>query len=391
MNRKISPGRHIFLSCGEASGTRYGAAVIAALRAADPTLRFSALGGASLAAAGAEVVQDAEGISVMGWAEALAVLPAVLKARRRVWRHLASQKIDLVLPVDFPGFNLRVAGHAHRLGIPVFYLIPPQLWAWGQWRLGALRRNVDRVGTILPFEEEYFQRQGLSVVPLGHPLMEDYADYPFEQGLEEREKTFADPDASLTVGILPGSRPQEVRQLMPVLKVAAQMLQAHLTPRPVRFVVSSAPGIRNTGLLGLVAAGFEVSEEPLPQLLPRLHLAFVCSGTASLEAALAGVPHDLVYRVSPLSYHIARRLIRVRRVGLANLILGRDLVREHLQSDASPVPLARALLQWVAVAQSRQAFYNETRRLRSLCGEPGVWRRASEAILDFLARRQSVG
>ena len=388
MNRDASSGgRHVFLACGEASGERYGAALISALRHEDPSLRFSALGGHALAAAGAQVIQYADEITVMGLTEVLPALPELLAVRRRIWRHLRQAQVDLCLPIDFPAFNLRVAGQARKLGIPVFYLIPPQLWAWGGWRLRRLKRDVDRIGTILPFEEEYYSRRGLSVVPLGHPLMEDYAVFPFQTLVKEREQRIDDTNLPLIVGLLPGSRRQEVRRLLPVLRIAAQMLQTWLAPRPVSFVVSVAPGIELERFLTCVAAGVELSQEPLPQLMRRLHLALVCSGTASLEAALAGVPHELVYMTSPLTHFVARRLVKVSRIGLANLILGKDMVREHVQRQATPVHLARSLLEWVNVAQARTDFYNDARQLRTLCGQPGVWQRAAKAIVSFLAER----
>ena len=384
-------GHHIFISCGEASGERYGAELVTALRQQNPNLRFSALGGAALAGAGVRMVQSAHEIAVMGLTEVITALPELVAARRRIWHHLKKEDVDICLPIDFPGFNLRVAGQAHKLGIPVFYLIPPQLWAWGGWRIGQLKQNVDRVGTILPFEEEFYRQEGLEVVPLGHPLMEDYAHYPFDQLCEERESRFHDSELPLIIGLLPGSRKQEVSRLLPVLKVAAKMVQTWLMPRPVSFVVSIAPGLKRGPFLSYVGTGVEISQEPIPQLMRRLHLALVCSGTASLEAALAGVPHDLVYLTHWLNYQIGKRLLRVPRIGLANLILGKDMVREHVQEDVTPISLAQSILKWVNVAQARTTFYNDARRLRQMCGQPGVWQRAATAILEFLNERSPVG
>jgi lipid-A-disaccharide synthase len=387
---RASNGRHIFLSCGEASGERYGAALVAALRDQDPSLRFSALGGPALAAAGAEVIQSASDISVMGFAEVLAALPQILAARRRVWHHLAHGQIDLCVPIDFPGFNLKVAARARRLRIPVFYLIPPQLWAWGAWRLRALRR-VDCLGTILPFETEYYRQRGLAVEALGHPLMEDYATFPCAQLWQERERRLADPAAPLALGLLPGSRKQEIRHLLPRMKMAALMLQAMLSPRPVLCIVSHGPDLAPDVLQDLVAAGFDIRDHPLPRLLARIDLALVCSGTAALEAALAGVPHVVVYRTSRFSYGVAKRLIKTKRIGLANLILGQDLVPEYIQHEVRPLTLAISLHHWVESPEARQLFYGQCRRLRELCGGPGVWQRAAKAVVALLSRLQEGG
>lgn len=376
--------RHVFISCGEASGDRYGARLAAALRRRDPSLRVTALGGDQLAAAGVELVGRSEDVAVMGVGEILRAVPALARARRRLTRHLADG-VDLFLPIDFPGFNGQLAGAARRRGVPVFWLVAPQLWAWGRWRAAAYRRRIDRLGTILPFETSFFRELGFAVEPLGHPLLDDYgAAFGFEATVRRREERLNRREGPLVVGLLPGSRRQELAALLPVLKVTSQAITGHLSGREVRFVVSVAPGVARQRVEAAFDAAAEFSSEPLPALLPRLDLALVCSGTASLEAALAGVPHEIVYRTGALTAFVGRRLVRTPHIGLANLVLGRQVVREHVQQDASPLPLARELLSWLARPADRQAYYGEMRRLRQLCGEPGAWERAADAALAML-------
>ncbi len=382
------PRRHIFLSCGEASGERYGADLVSALRSLAPDLRISALGGRHVESRGAELVHAATELGVMGFAEVLHAWPAIVAARRAVSGFLRRQQVDLVVPVDFPGFNSWVAGRAHAAGIPVFWLIAPQLWAWGEWRAGGLRRKIDRLGTILPFEEEFFRERGFDVFPMGHPLLDHYGSgFPFRESRLRRENVFNDRNAPLTIGLIPGSRRQELRHLLPVFKVTAQALHGHLNPRPLRFVASVAPGLDSRAVAEALGSEVEVSRDSLSSLLPRLDLALVCSGTASLEAALAGVPHDVVYRTGRLDYALARRLVKVHHIGLANLILDEPLVREHIQQDASPLLLARSLLRWVSRPQEREAFYKSCDRVRERCGPAGVWERTAEALLALLDRR----
>ncbi|MFO7652276.1 MAG: lipid-A-disaccharide synthase [Candidatus Krumholzibacteriia bacterium] len=385
---RTAPRRHVFLSCGEASGDRYGAALLSALRERDPYVRCTALGGSALAAAGAEIVQSSADLAVMGFGGVVGALPAILRARRRIWRHLADGGVDLVVPIDFPGFNLRVARRARKLGLPVFYLVPPQLWAWGAWRIGGLRRSVDRLGTILPFEADWFAERGVDVFPMGHPLVEDYGGWDLDGTIMAREQRFAS-EEPLTLLLLPGSRRQEAARLASILKVSASIVAAGLGRRSLRVVVSRAPGMDGALLRDAVGAGVDIRREPLPVLLKGADLALVCSGTASLEAALAGVPHDIVYRTGALDYALARRLVRVDRFGLANLILGEDLVPEHLQEEVAPVPLARSLQRWVHDAGERRRFYAGVRRLREACGPPGVWSRTAEALLDHLDRQRA--
>ncbi len=353
----------------------------AALRALAPEIRISAFGGEKLAAAGAEIVADSTALAVMGFSEVVRTLPAFLKVRKRIWSHLAREKVDLVVPIDFPGFNGKLASRSQALGIPVFWLIAPQVWAWGAWRIPGFRRKVDRLGTILPFETEYFSSRGFDVFPMGHPLMEDYADtFPFEERLGEREARFNDRESPLRIAILPGSRRQELTHLLPTLKVTAQAVGAHLPDREVRFIVSVAPGVDPLQISSVFDSGFELSRKRLPELLETADLAMVCSGTASLEAALAGVPHELVYRTGAINHFVGKRLVKTPHIGLSNLILGQAMVQEHLQDDASPLPLSRALLRWLARPVERQEFYGHARNLRRVCGSPGVWSRTAAEL-----------
>jgi len=384
----VSPAssRHVFISCGEASGDRYGAALVAALHSIDPDIRISALGGPALKQAGAEIVADSSELAVMGISEVISALPTLLRVKNRINKYLTAEKVDLVVPLDFPGFNGKLASHARKNGIPVFWLIAPQVWAWGSWRIPGFRRKIDRLGTILPFETDYFTERGFDVFPMGHPLMEDYGrDFPFEDKLAAREERLGNRDAPLTIAILPGSRKQELKHLLPVLKVTSQAILGHMGDRDVRFVVSVAPGIDPVAISSVFDSGVEISDRILPRLLSEADLAIVCSGTASLEAALAGVPHELVYRTGVLNGFLGRRLVRTSHIGLSNIILGTRMVREHLQENASPLPLARSLLRWVARPAERQEFYGHVRRVRHLCGQQGVWDRTAQAVLDMVS------
>ena len=358
---------------------------MAALRSVEPELRISALGGTEMKQAGAEMVADSAELAVMGFSEVVATLPTLLRVRRRIWRHLSDQEVDLVVPIDFPGFNGKLASKAKKMGIPVFWLIAPQVWAWGAWRIPGFRRKIDRLGTILPFETDYFTERGFDVFPMGHPLMENYGqDFAFEENLSKRESRLGNREALLTVAILPGSRRQELKHLLPVLKVTSQAIVGHMADRNVRFVVSVAPGVDPVAISSVFDSGVEITDQTLSGLLADADLALVCSGTASLEAALAGVPHELVYRTGALNSFLGRRLVRTSHIGLSNIILGRQMVREHLQDQASPLPLARNLLRWLVRPAERQEFYGQVRRIRQMCGQQGIWNRTALAVLGMM-------
>ncbi len=344
-----------------------------------------------MAAAGVEMVADAEELSVMGFSEIVGALPTLLKVRSRIWRHLKEQSVELVVPIDFPGFNGKLASHAHGMKLPVFWLIAPQVWAWGAWRIPGFRRKIDRLGTILPFETEFFSERGFDVFPMGHPLMEDYGvDYGFEEKLAAREARLGNREMPLTIVILPGSRRQELKHLLPVLKVTGQAIMGHVGTRDVRFMVSVAPGVDPLTISSVFESPVAITDRPLPQLLAEADLALVCSGTASLEAALAGVPHELVYRTGALNAFVGRHLVRTPHIGLSNIILGQEMVREHLQDAVSPLPMARSLLRWLARPAERQDFYGHVRSLRQVCGPQGVWDRTARAALDMLPPAKDV-
>lgn len=374
---------HLFLSCGEASGERYGAALARALREERPDVRLSGLGGAALADAGVDLVERSERISVMGFGEVAAALPRILDVRRTVRTAVAADDVDVLVPIDFPGFNLGLARFARRRGRRVYYVVAPQLWAWGGWRLGGLRKAVDRLGVLLPFEQAFFSSRGIPCEALGHPLSEDYDASAHACGRPERERRLRQPKAGLRIGLLPGSRRQEVLGLADLLRETVAAFAAALPDRHVDWTVSVAPGVDPRWLGPLGRAPFRLDRAPLPELLPRLDLAVVCSGTASLEAALAGVPHALVYRTSALNYAVASRLVRVDRIGLANLVLGRDVVVEHVQHDARAGAVAADLVRWTEDRARRARFDDHRTDLAARLGPPGFWSRTAGSILDL--------
>ncbi len=341
-------------------------------------------------ATGANIIQSFEDVSVMGFSEAIGALPKILKVRKKLTQFMNSENIDLFVPIDFPGFNGGLAAKAHNKGIPVFWLIAPQHWAWGSWRTSGFRNKVSRLGTILPFEEEYFGSRGLDVFPMGHPLMEDYGgSFPFEKQLDQRERNLSHRTSPLKIGIFPGSRHQELKHLLPVLKITCQTLIGHLLDRPVKFIVSAAPGIDPIDLAETFSISAEIIQAPLREILPKVDMAYVCSGTASLEVALAGVPHELVYKTGSFNSWVGKRLVKSDRIGLSNIILDEDLIREHLQENAAPLPLARDLLRWLARPAERQEFYRGVRSLRKMCGKPGVWERTAHTALEIMGSGKS--
>ncbi len=353
---------------GEASGDLHGGNLLRALGRLAPEVSAWAVGGPGLAAAGAEIVSPAEELAGMGLA--LDRLPAVLRARARVLRRFAESPPDLFVPVDYGGLNLRLAQAARRRGIPVAYYIPPKVWAWGGWRVGRVRAAVDEALVILPFEEAYWRERGVAATYVGSPVLDHLGPRRFA----------AEPG---TVGLLPGSRPGEVRRLWPTLLDAARRLaeggSAH------RFLAPLAPGLPRGCLEGpLAGAGVavEILDGRAQEVMERSSLCLVASGTAALECALVGTPLVVVYRVGPLTYALARRLVTAPFIALPNLVAGRPVVPELLQPDGRQVAARAAPL--LGDGPERAAQLQGLAEVRRRMGGPGASERAARAVLAHL-------
>lgn len=341
----MADGPTIFLSAGEPSGDLHGAAVVRALRDRWPDARLIGLAGPRMQAEGVEAIASFERLSVMGFAEVVRHLPFFVRLLSRAARTLRQSKVDLVIPIDYPGFNLRLARRAARAGVPVLYYIAPQVWAWHRSRAGKLAETADRLAVILPFEEDVFSAQGATVRFVGHPLVD-------EVGPTTARNNFCadlglDPDRRI-LALFPGSRVQEVeRHLLPFEQAAREVVEARWHVQPV---IARSPNVP--------AAAYGAASHPVTtdarSLLRHAHAALVKSGTTTLEAALAGVPMVIAYRTHPATFWLARRLVRVEHVGLANLVAGRRIAPELLQADATPRALAAALLPLVDEGPARR-------------------------------------
>lgn len=367
--------RTILLSSGEASGERYAAAVAEALRARDPELRLVGVGSGTLQAAGVELWAQRSDLEVMGFLEVVRHLPRLRRLGGVLERRARTEGVDLFLPVDYPGFHISLAGRLRRHGIAVLDLIPPKTWSWGAWRVRTLRRNVDRCAVIFPFEEPYYREQGVDATFVGHPLA---AETPSPEGPREG------------LLLVPGSRRQELGSVGVTMGRAARRLREAGVVERIR--VSRAPGVELDWLRGLrdAAGDCDVVEGRLEPWLRGAEVALVTSGTASLETALAGTPHVVVYRTSPVTYALARMMATVEHIGMANIVLGRRAFPELLQGALSEDTLvdAAAPLLGGTEAEAQRGACRELRE--SLTGDRWADRVAGLAI-DMLDARAAGG
>lgn len=352
----------IFLSAGEPSGDLHGAALARALRRRWPDARLLGLAGPRMQSAGVEPIAPFDRLALMGFVEVIRHLPFFLRLLRHAGKVLMEARVDLVIPIDYPGFNLRLARRAAGRGIPVLYYIAPQVWAWHRSRAATLGALTDRIAVILPFEESLFRAYGADARFVGHPLL----DWP--DPVESRERFCAalglDP-ARRILALFPGSRNQEVeRHLDPFVAAARRVVEARWHVQPV---IARSTDVEEGAYGG---APFPLTEDGR-SLLAHAHVALVKSGTTTLEAALAGVPMVIAYRTHPATYWLARRLVDVEHVGLVNLVAGRRIAPELLQDEATPRALAESLLPLVDEGPAREDALRGLRSVKDALGVDG--------------------
>ncbi len=370
----------ILISAGEASGDRLGAGLARALLRQRPDLELIGMGGEEMAAAGVRRLQDMSEVSVVGFVEVLSRLGALRKAMRRLETALTREAPDLLVPIDFPDFNLRLADRARGAGVPVVYFVSPQIWAWRSWRVRKIRRLVRRMLVLFPFEKEIYEREGVPVTFVGHPAAD--VAIPRVPRVELLARARLDPSRA-TVALLPGSRVVEVSRILPRMLAAASLLREG--EPDLQFVIPRARGLPNGLVESMVArAGVpdvRVHDGDYPEILTACAAGAVTSGTATLDAAMAGLPMVVVYRLHPLSYLLARLLVRVDHVAPVNLVAGARLVPELIQRDCSPQGIARAVGSYLASPELSERTRLGLVEVVARLGGPGAFDRAAREVL----------
>ena len=368
------------MSCGEPSGDLYAGALAVEIRRRQPDAAIFGLGGQRLMAGGGELLADYRGLSVTGLVEAVRVIPKSLMTLNRMVEAAHAEKPNALVLIDFPDFNFRLASAIKKLGVPIVYYISPQLWAWRKSRMTVMKRLVDRVLVIFPFEEQIYRDAGVPVQFVGHPLVDlARAQEPKEVFLRETGLDSTRP----IVALLPGSRPNEVERLLPVISEAVAKISAELPQ--AQFAIARAPSLDDRLFSNAKWRGVRPVEvlARTDDVLAVSDVAITASGTATVQAALHGRPMVVVYRLSPLTYRLGRRLLLVENVAMVNLIAGRRIVPELIQEHCTPANIAAETL---ALLTDRQRA-GETRRalddVRAKLGGPGASGRAAEAVLEI--------
>ncbi|HAY38365.1 MAG TPA: lipid-A-disaccharide synthase [Desulfobacteraceae bacterium] len=367
---------------GETSGDLHGAKLVKAMQERNKGLFFSGIGGQALRETGVDILIDAREISVVGITEVFSKVPNILRSLRMVKKTFKTMRPDLLILIDFPDFNLHVAATAKKMGIPVLYYISPQIWAWRPGRVKKIDKLVDHMAVILPFEEDFYRKQKIPVTFVGHPLLEN--SFPTKQRIEDKWV-----DGIPVIGLLPGSRHGEVERHLPVMIDAARILLKRI--QTIKFIISLSPDVEEKHVKEIVRkhggeADFEIAAGNVRKVLEQSKVVMAASGTVTLESAISGTPMVIIYKVSPVSFRLGKAMIRVKNIGLVNLIAGKEIVPELIQEEASSTRIADTVFKMLSDPSGLKQLSLELLALRDKLGGPGASERVADIAFRMLER-----
>jgi lipid-A-disaccharide synthase len=377
--------KRVLIVAGEASADLHGANLVRALQDLDATVEFWGIGGAAMEAAGVKILIPSADMAVVGLTEVFAKLRTIVKAHTRLKSILRHHRPDLLILIDYPDFNIHLARTAKRSNVPVLYYISPQVWAWRRGRIKKIARRVDRMAVILPFEKDLYQNTSLQVEYVGHPLL-DIEPPKLDQGAAIREVGLA--GGRPILGLLPGSRKEEIENLLPAMVGAAETLAERypslrcILPRALTIAPDLIePLIRDS------TAAITVFGGDIYRTLALCDVALVASGTATLETAIMGVPMVIAYRISPVSFRLAKMVVRVPFIGLVNLVAGEEIVPELIQGEVRPERLAAEAIDILENDSKRHAMKAKLAGVRDRLGRGGASKRTARIALEMMTKQ----
>jgi lipid-A-disaccharide synthase len=374
--------KRILIIAGEASGDLHGSSLVRELRRKGSGLEIFGIGGDKMKREGVELIFHVDRLAFMGFFEVLKNLSFVRRVMRAMVSAAETRKPDLAVLIDYPGFNLRFARKVKNLGIPVVYYISPQVWAWGGGRVKKMQELVDKMVVILPFEKEIYDRFSIDCEFVGHPFME--VTKPV-LSLEDFQRKFDIRKNQTTVGLLPGSRWQEVEKILPVMLESCKLLKTRI--KNLRALLGLAPTIGKQEIQNLQnAAGFqaEIVENLTYDLMKHADLLLIASGSATLECAILGTPFVVLYKTSFWTYLVAKSLISIPNIALANVVAGKRIVPEFVQRRAAPAQIAEEMCEILTERERYKAIQNDLRKVKEKLGQAGASRKTAEIIMQVL-------
>jgi len=381
-DEESSKKKQIMIVAGEASGDLHGGNLVQAIHRIDPEIKFYGIGGRKLRAAGIELTAEAAEMAVVGLTEVASKLRFILKVMSQLKASLKKDRPDLLILIDYPDFNLPLAKAAKKYGVKVLYYISPQVWAWRRGRIAKIKKVVDRMAVILPFEDDLYKEVGVDSTFVGHPLL-DVVRTKYSR--KEALRRFDLAEGVTTVGILPGSRQSEVTRLLPIMLGAAEIINEEI--KPVQFVLPLADTL-DISFVSQVIARYSVAVKLIPDevydVIACADIAMVASGTATLETALMETPMIIVYKVSAPSYYVGKMVIRVDHIGLVNIIAGKEVVPELIQFDATPEKMAASVIHILSSRERMENIKAELSKIRNMLGSHGAAEKVARLAYDMI-------
>lgn len=369
---------------GEASGDIYGADLVTEALKLDPDLHFFGIGGARMRESGVETLVDSSVMAVVGLVEVVRHFDVISSAFKRMKQIILDDPPELLILIDYPGFNLRLAKVARKAGVKVLYYISPQIWAWRQGRVKKIARLVDHMAVILPFEAPFYQQAGVPVTFVGHPML-DLVDVALDRSAAAA--SFGLDPARSIVGLFPGSRRNETERLLPVIIAAAGKLKERFPD--IQFILPLASTLHNDDIVPLLsAAGLDVTitRDRIHDMIRACDAVISVSGTVTLEIALVGTPMVIIYKLAPLTYQLAKRLVKVPNIGLCNIVAGETVVQELIQDQANPSAIADEVGRLLTDQAYNATIVRKLGEVRAKLGHGGASSHVARLALTLCGR-----
>jgi lipid-A-disaccharide synthase len=374
----------ICISAGEVSGDLHGASLVREMQKQVRDLEFFGMGGNEMKSAGVELRYHIDRMGIVGVTEAFKQLRFITKMLRELRTLMEERHPDLVILIDYPGFNLRLARIASQLSIPVLYYIAPQVWAWGARRMKTIAQYVDRVAVILPFEAELYTRVGVQAEFVGHPLLERLETTFDREAFLCRHNL---KDSELLLGLLPGSRSSEIRRLLPIMLESAEIVQSEIGDVQIVIAAASSKDVHQIEeIIHEHNMSVPVIQGATHEVMNHSDLLLIASGTATLEAACYGTPSLLLYKVSLISWCLARIMVKVPHIGLVNIVAGKEIVPEFIQFQVVPARVASHAILLLKDKKRRQRMRDEMLNVRGRLGEAGASAKTARLALDLMKK-----
>jgi len=380
--------RRVMIVAGEASGDIYGADLVQKAHLQDPGIHFFGIGGSRMREAGVATVVDTADMAVIGLVEVLKHFGVISSAFHTLKKLLQNDPPELLILIDYPGFNLRLAKVAKKAGVKVLYYISPKVWAWKAGRIKKIAATVNRMAVIFPFEVPLYEKAGVPVSFVGHPLL-DLVNVSISR--KEAAASFGLDSSKKTVGLFPGSRKSEIERILPAILSAAELLQKRFPE--LQFVLPLASTLGEEDILPYLKRADIVpiiTDQRIHDLIRACDAIISVSGTVTLEIALTGTPMVIIYKLTPLTYHIARKLVKIEHMGLCNIVAGRSLVKELLQDQATPETIAAEITRILSDETYRETMVADLESIRGKLGGGGAAARTAFLALDLINNKQDL-